>query len=115
MAEKGEAPPINPSGSPSRVIDLPGWLTLHQLLTNGARNRSDEARSTADRTLSRQMLIQASQCLEEALKFYDIDNDLPPEDAFFTNAGRRQFRESPEMFLRTRIASLRAQSTIGRV
>lgn len=113
-AERGQAPPINPSGRPSRAIDLAGWLTLHQLLTAGARAKSEQARTAAERMPARQMHIQASQCLEEALKFYDIDNELPPEDAFFTAAARRQLRESPEMFLRSRVTSMRAQSTIGR-
>lgn len=114
MAEKGEAPPVNRSGGPSRVIDVAGWLTLHQVLSTSARARGEQAQSSSDRRLARQLHLQASQCLEEALKFYDIDNDLPPEDAFFTAAGRRQFRESPQTFLRTRLASLRAQSMTGR-
>ena len=70
--------------------------------------------NAAGRAVARQMQIQAGTCLEEALKFYDADNDLPPEDAFFTDAGRRQFREHPESFLRGRLISLRAMLPIVR-
>jgi hypothetical protein len=111
-AQAGQAPPINASGRPSRVLDLADWLTLHGMLSANARAKAEQARSSADRLMTRQMQIQASDCLEEAQKFFDADNDLPPEDAFFTDEGRRQFREHPELFLRARIASLRAASTV---
>lgn len=114
LAQAGEAPPVNRSGRSSRVIDVAGWLTLHDRLSAGGRARADRAASPADRTVARQLRMQAGQCIEEALKFYDLDNDLPPDDAFFTDESREQFRRSPELFLRGRLASLRAQSTIGR-
>jgi hypothetical protein len=109
LAESGQAPPINRGNRRSRVIDVAGWLTVHGMLSASARARMERAASSADRIVARQLQIQAGECLEEALKFYDADNDLPPDDAFFTQPGRDQFREHPELFLRGRIVNLRAQ------
>ncbi|MBI4578387.1 MAG: hypothetical protein HY718_01700 [Planctomycetes bacterium] len=114
MAESGSAPAISGADEPSRVIDVAGWLTLYARLTDAASAKSDQAASAVDRVMVRQLQIHAGQCIEEALKFYDADNDLPPEDAFFTEAGRRQFRERPDLFLRGRLVSLRVASPIAR-
>jgi hypothetical protein len=111
LAQAGKAPPINGTNRLSQAIDVAGWLTLHAMLSANARERAGQAVSPADRTVARQLQIQAGECIEEALKFYDADNDLPPEDALFTDEGRRQFREQPELFLRGRLVSLRVSST----
>lgn len=114
LAQAGQAPPINSTVRISRVIDVAGWLALHRILSTTARTKMEQAASAAERIAARQMQIQAGDCLEEALKFYDVDNDLPPADAFFTEEGRSQFREHPELFLRGRIASMRATSVIDK-
>lgn len=114
LAQAGQAPPVNPSGRASRVIDVAGWLTLHTMLTATARAKMEQADSPAERVAARQMLIQAGECLEEALRFYDTDNELPPEDAFFSEEARRRFHEHPELFLRQRIAGLRAECVLQR-
>jgi hypothetical protein len=108
-AARGEAPPINPRPEPSRLIDVAGWCKLHMLLVSaGARARSDAPAAGADRLAARQMEIQAGQCLEEALKFFEPGEQLPPPGAFFSERSRREFREHPELFLRERLVSLRA-------
>jgi hypothetical protein len=112
-AEAGDSLPISRTDEPSRILDVAGWLTLHARLCDAARAKA-RAASSVERTLARQLHIQAAACLEEALKFYDEDNDLPPEDAFFTDAGRRQFRGHPESFLRGRLVSLRAVLPVAR-
>ncbi|HOA74498.1 MAG TPA: hypothetical protein PL151_17295 [Phycisphaerae bacterium] len=112
LAQAGNAPPINRTGRVSRAIDVAGWLTLHKMLSANAKARAEQAVSLADRTVARQLQLQAGECIEEALKFYDADNDLPPEDAFFTEEGRRQFREQPDLFLRSRLVSLRVSSMV---
>jgi len=63
----------------------------------------------AERSARRRLQVQSAACLAEALKFYDPDNDLPPEEAFFTAESRRQFRARPELFARDRIIGLRAR------
>jgi hypothetical protein len=107
----GQTPPINPTQEPSRAIDVAGWLMVHAMLSDA--NRALTLLDTADRGLLRSMQMQAGECIDEALKFYDLDNDLPPEDAFFTEAGRRQFREHPELFLRQRLVSLRMKMPVN--
>jgi hypothetical protein len=48
--------------------------------------------------------MDAAQCLREALKFYDDeDNDLPPRNALFHEASRRRFWDHPEEFSRQRL------------
>ncbi len=107
-AEAGAALPISSWEAPSRIIDVAGWLTLYTRLSDAALRRADTSAFHPDGKLTRQLQIQAGRCLEEALKFYDVDNDLPPQAAFYSDAGRRQFREHPEGFLRDRLLSLRA-------
>lgn len=92
---------INPTETCSEIIDVGQWLTLSQLFLQ-------ESRSQTDRSRSRQLNLQAAQCLNEALKFYDDpDNDVPPPDAFYCEASRRRFRESPQHFSRSRLMSER--------
>lgn len=115
LAQAGQAPPINRSEKCSRVLDVAGWMMLAGRLSEAARVKMSPDAPATDRTAGRQMLIQAGECLDEALKFYEADNDLPPADAFFTDAGKRQFREQPERFLRQQILGLRAKLPVIRV
>jgi hypothetical protein len=62
----------------------------------------------------RRLNLLAGCCLDEALKFFDADNDVPPEDAFFSDASRQQFRDRPERFTRQRIIDLRSQLPVSR-
>jgi|GEM_PF-414194 len=108
-------PPINPTDEPSRVIDVAGWLTLYAVVNETAQQVAAEAQIPDERRNARQMLMQASQCLDEALKFYDADNDLPPEDAFFWEESRQQFRDRPALFTRQRLIDLRAKLPVQHV
>jgi len=114
LAQSGAAPPINRGKRCSQVIDVGGWLTLYGMLLAGGQARSEQTGQQTDRTVARQMQLQAGECLDEALKFYDADNDLPPKSAFFTKRSRRQFREHPDLFLRQRLVSLRAKLPVSR-
>ncbi len=107
----GDAPsgPINTSEAPSEVIDVAGWLLLYTLLQERVSSLGEGALRVAERSVRRRLQVQAAACLAEALKFYDPDNDLPPEEAFFTAESRRQFRARPELFARDRIIGLRAK------
>ncbi len=103
QASNDETTSINPTDQPSELIDVAGWLTLYRMI-------HEDAAREADRTQARRLDIEAGQCLEEALKFYDeVDNDLPPQEAFFREATRRRFRENPEQFSRQRLINLRAK------
>jgi len=91
---------INPSDDPSQIIDVCGWLTLHGMIV-------EQARSVDDRAVVRRFQIVAGLCLDEALKFYDEDNDVPPAEAFFRDSSRKQFRDRPELFALQRLIDQR--------
>ncbi|MBI1827521.1 MAG: hypothetical protein HYR83_14190 [Planctomycetes bacterium] len=59
--------------------------------------------------MSRRLAMEAATCLNEALRFYDDENDLPSAGAFFTDDSRARFREHPQLFSRQRLLNLRAQ------
>lgn len=99
---------INPTQEPSRIVDVAGWLTLYSTNAEAARAAAAHARSSEDRAKVRQLQIEAGRCLDEALKFYDLDNDLPPEDAFYRDDSRHRFRDLPQLFARQHLIELRA-------
>jgi hypothetical protein len=86
---------INPTPARSRAIDPLGWLTLFQ-------NILAESQKQTDRQTARRLACEAAQCLDEALKFYDADNELPDEDAFLTQASRRRFSDQPQHFAQSK-------------
>lgn len=98
---------INPTREPSRVIDVAGWLTLHMAISEKARAMAVEAETMAQRGAVRRLQIEAGHCVDEALKFYEEDNELPPDDAFFTPDSRDRYRQRPELFTRQRLVTLR--------
>lgn len=93
---------INPTDEPSKILDAAQWMSLYALLVNSA-SRTDDAGH------ARQLKIEAGECIGEALKFYDDDdNDLPPSSAFFSEESRARFLEFPGEFSRQRLINLRA-------
>jgi len=98
---------INSEDSPSRIIDVAQWLTLAKMI-------GDAAAAETDRIQARHLLIDVGQCLNEALKFYDDeDNDLPPPGALFHDASRRRFRDHPEEFSRRRLLDARSRLPVA--
>jgi len=91
---------INASDRPSQLIDLSQWITLSRVISEAA-SRSD------DRIQARGFRIQAWQCLDEALKFFEPGNAIPPGTAFFTPESKQRFRDHPEQFERSRLLQLR--------
>ncbi len=94
-AEQAASDWINPTDERSRAIDLLGWLTLFRSIHAAYQKEPDKVEA-------RRLAIECAQCLDEALRFYESDNDLPPDDAFFTDEGRRRFRDHPRQFARPR-------------
>jgi hypothetical protein len=86
---------INPTPHRSEAIDLLGWLTLFQTILAASEKEPD-------RPSARQLACEAALCLDEALKFYESDDELPRPDAFFTEESRRRFREHPHHFARSK-------------
>lgn len=96
-------PLVNPTDEPSRIIDVARWITLFRVITEAAGKESDKMEA-------RRLGLEAAQCLEEALKFYDDrDNALPPPEAFFHETSRRRFHDNPEHFAKQRLINLRAK------
>ena len=97
-----DSAPINPTAEPSELIDVAQWVTLYQLML-------ESAEETPDRQERRWRRFRAAQCLDEALKLYAPDSDVPPESAFFTDSSRSAFRDHPQRFARERLLDLRAK------
>lgn len=93
---------INPSARPSQIIDVGQWISLFHFLVGSAAQAASPAQT-------RQVAFQAAQCLDEALKFYVEDNDLPPASGFFTPASQKAFHEHPENFARQKLRDLRGR------
>ena len=90
-----ESSVINSTPHRSEAIDLLGWLTLYRTIVATVKSAANPAEA-------RKLASEAAQCLDEALKFYTMENELPPEDAFFSDESRRRFADHPDQFARTR-------------
>jgi hypothetical protein len=104
---------INPWPEPSHIIDLPNWLTLHMLSLEHARLAGLEARTMRDRGITRRYQVEARYCLDEALKFYSDDDELPGPAAFFGRDQLQRLFDHPELFVRSRLISLRDALPVG--
>ena len=84
----------------SELIDVSEWLALcHHFL--------DLSQTNSEKEQVQQQIKLARHCLNEALKFYPKDSDLPMPSAFFGRLGGRRFKEHPAAFLKTRLLELR--------
>jgi hypothetical protein len=99
---------LNPTEEPSHILDVGQWIMLFRLF-------EQQAAGAPSKVEARVLNLKAGACLNEALKFYEEDdNDLPPGSAMFTDSTRRRFREAPEQFSRRRLIGLRATLPVGR-
>ncbi len=110
-----EAPPpvgnhlatVNSTADPSRIIDLAQWITLAHVIIEAASKEPSKQQA-------RHLGMEAAQCLEEAIKFFRNDNDLPEPTAFFSAESRVRFDQAPQKFSRQRLVNQRAKlPTIG--
>lgn len=93
--EQAASDRINPTSERSGAIDLLGWLSLFQTILT-------ESQKSRDKETARQLAYEAAQCLDEALKFYQGDRDLPEDSAFFTEESLRRFHDHPPYFSRSK-------------
>lgn len=93
---------LDPIGgpSPSRIIDVSQWLTLFRTIIRAADNSKDKSEV-------RRLGFEAAQCLDEALKFYAEDEELPGEDAFLSHEAYQLSRQQSGQFTRSRLLSHR--------
>jgi hypothetical protein len=82
------------------LIDAVQWVTLAQVMLEGA----EETPAPVEQRWRR---IRAAQCLDEALKFYDADNELPPAGALFVESSRAAVRQHPQRYARSRLMAQR--------
>ncbi len=95
----------------SRIIDVADWITLHAMIIREAQ--AAETGGGADAETRRRLNLLAGACLDEALAFYDVDNDLPPADGFFCDRSRQAFEERPQAFARQRLVDLRGSLPVA--
>ncbi len=101
LIQEGEnLPVVAPVGTRSELLDVGQWLALFYTVLGAASE-------TSDKKESRRLGYEATLCLEEALKFYPPDSELPREDAFFANASKERFHEHAEQFTRDRLYRMR--------
>ncbi len=93
---------INASDEPSRIIDVGQWLSLFFFLIDSAAKSPEKAET-------RKISFQAAQCLDEALKFYTPNDDLPLPSAFFVDTSREAMSRFPERFKLARLRELRSK------
>jgi hypothetical protein len=97
-----DPPVVNPASTPSRLIDVAQWIALFTTLVGAANDEPD-------RQSARRLGYEAALCLEEALKFYEAENDLPPDSAFFHDDRKHLARTQPAQFSRGRLLDLRSK------
>ncbi|MGB0716381.1 MAG: hypothetical protein ACPGXK_10910 [Phycisphaerae bacterium] len=103
LPKDGSPARVNDSDEPSALIDLAEWVTLFRLLTASAAQ-------TTSKPEARRLGLEAAQCLEEALKFFDDpESDLPSPSAFFTDRTKELSREHPGLYSRERLLELRSK------
>ncbi len=93
---------INPEDSPSSLIDLAQWVALFRKFVESAAGRQDK-------TQARKLGYQAAMCLQEALKFYAVEDEFPEEAAFFHEASRQARQRNPAMFAKQNLRDMQAK------
>jgi hypothetical protein len=90
---------VNPTAEASRAIDVSGWLDLAQFYLGRIARLQDGVERA-------QSLLDARQCLEEALKFYGPADDGPPASAIWSDAGRAKAAANPAAFRRSKLEEM---------
>ena len=93
---------VNPTAEPSRALDVAEWLDLAQFYL-GRIDRLDTP------TEKSQSLLDARQCIEEALKFYGPGDEPPPDAALWSDASRRKVARKAGLFRRSTIQAMLAR------
>jgi hypothetical protein len=96
---KGPVRQINPTSEPSRALDAAQWLDLAQFYLG----RIERLKKPVERA---QSLLDARQCLEEALKFYGPADDSPPPGALWSDESRRKAARNPAAFRRPALEAM---------
>ena len=95
-------PIVNPTRKPSKLIDAGQWLAIFYAILSSASEQTEKKDA-------QRLGYEATLAIDEALKFYEDDSDLPPERAIWTPSSRQRFQEHPEYFDRHRILQMRGK------
>jgi len=90
---------VNPTPEPSRAIDAAEWMDLARFYLG----RIPRLTKPMERA---QSLLDARQCLEEALKFYGPGDDDPLPSALWSKKSRKKVGQQRDAFRRTSIAAM---------
>lgn len=90
---------VNPTAEPSRAIDVAEWLDLAQFYLG----RIDRLEKPTEKA---QSLLDARQCLEEAVKFYGPGDEQVPGGALWSDASRRKAEKKADLFRRATIQAM---------
>jgi hypothetical protein len=93
---------VNPTLDPSLAIDAAEWLGLAQFYLGRIGRLKDGVEKA-------QSLLDARQCLEEALKFYGPGDDTPPASALWSEASRKKAAASAAAYRRTKLEEMIAR------
>ena len=106
-AETGGGRRINPCGDASRILDVVQWVTL-------ARIMGEAADRASDRLEARELGCDAGECLDEALRFYDAQSELPPGSGLFAEHSRQRIKDRPELYIREALIGARGKLPVRR-
>ena len=90
---------VNPTPEPSRALDVAEWLDLAQFYLG----RIEHLKAPTEKA---QSLLDARQCLEEALKFYGPQDDAPPPGALWSEDSRRKASRQASAHRRSTIRAM---------
>jgi hypothetical protein len=90
---------VNQTAEPSRAIDVVEWMNLAQFYLG----RIEHLKEAVEKA---QSLLDARQCVEEALKFYGPDADAPPPAALWSDASRKKAAARRENFRRATLVAM---------
>jgi hypothetical protein len=90
---------VNPTAEPSRALDVVQWMDLAQFYLG----RIERLKTPVEKA---QSLLDARQCIEEALKFYAPTDDAPPHTAIWSDDSRKKAAARPETFRRAALVAM---------
>jgi hypothetical protein len=90
---------VNPTAEPSRALDVAEWIDLAEFYLG----RIERLQAPAEKA---QSLLDARQCLEEALKFYGPEDETPPAAALRSEESRRKASRQAAAFRRSTLLEM---------
>ena len=104
----------NRTDEPSKIIELTQWINFSAYWLSTMKKLDEQGERSSDRYIFSE--FELVQCLQEALKFYDENEEYPPRDAFFSEDTFKQYMDDRRFFsqkiLRSILSNQRSLETI---